>query len=164
MPVKLTFKPAPTRAAGFSLVELLVSVAILSVLALGALPLAELTVQRAKEGELRASLRDIRSAIDAYKRAADEGRVPKPADASGYPPSLDVLVQGVVDAKDPGKKRLYFLRRLPRDPLVDTERALDWGLRSYASAPDAPQPGRDVFDVYSQSAATGLNGVPYRAW
>lgn len=146
--------------------ELLVTVAILSVLALGALPLAELTVQRTKESELRAALRDIRSAIDAYKRAADAGRVARPADTSGYPPSLDVLVQGVTDAKDPGKKRLYFLRRLPRDPMHGQggDSVPDWGLRSYASPPDEPQAGRDVFDVYSRSAAVGLNGVAYRNW
>ena len=155
-----------SRPTGFSLVELLVTVAILSVLALGALPLAELTVQRTKESELRAALRDIRSAIDAYKRAADAGRVARPADTSGYPPSLDVLVQGVTDAKDLGKKRLYFLRRLPRDPMHGQggESVPDWGLRSYASPSDEPQAGRDVFDVYSRSAAVGLNGVPYRNW
>ena len=155
-----------SRPTGLSLVELLVTVAILSVLALGALPLAELTVQRTKESELRAALRDIRSAIDAYKRAADAGRVARPADTSGYPPSLDVLVQGVTDAKDLGKKRLYFLRRLPRDPMHGQggDSVPDWGLRSYASPPDEPQAGRDVFDVYSRSAAVGLNGVPYRNW
>ncbi len=151
------------RTRGFSLVELLVTVAILSVLALGALPLAELTVQRAKESELRSALRDLRSAIDAYKRAADEGRVAKAVDSSGYPPSLDDLVQGVVDAKDPAKRRIYFLRRLPRDPLGD-DSAPGWGLRSYASAADSPQAGRDVYDIYSRSSAVGLNGVPYRAW
>ncbi len=150
-------------ARGFSLVELLVTVAILSVLAMGALPLAELTVQRARESELRLALRDIRTAIDSYKRAADEGRVAKAADSSGYPPSLELLVQGVVDDKDPGKRRIYFLRRLPSDPLAD-ERTTGWGLRSYASAADEPQAGRDVFDVFSLSAAVGLNGVPYRAW
>lgn len=154
-------------AAGFTIIEMVVTVAIIGLLASVALPLAELTVQRGKEQELRRSLREIRTAIDEYKKAADEGRVAKAADASGYPPSLEVLVQGVPAAKDPAKRPIYFLRRLPRDPLHEgsADAAADtWGVRSYDSPPDAPRAGKDVFDVYSRSTATGINGVPYRDW
>ena len=152
---------------GFTIIEMVVTVAIIGLLASVALPLAELTVQRGKEQELRRSLREIRMAIDEYKKAADEGRVAKAADASGYPPSLEVLVQGVPAAKDPAKRPIYFLRRLPRDPLHEgnSDAAADtWGVRSYDSPPDAPREGKDVFDVYSRAAGTGINGVPYREW
>jgi general secretion pathway protein G len=158
----------PARAAaGFTIIEMVITVAIIGLLASVALPLAELTVQRAKEQELRRSLREIRTAIDAYKHATEQGRVAKAADATGYPPNLDVLASGVPDAKDPGKRPIYFLRRLPRDPFHagGEDRAADtWGLRSYDSPPDNPQSGKDVFDVYSRSSATGINGVPYREW
>ena len=109
----------------------------------------------------------IREAIDAYKRAVDEGRIARSADGSGYPPSLDVLVDGASDAQSPTPKRIYFLRKLPRDPFYDRPGAAaaeTWGLRAYASPPDAPFAGEDVFDVYSLSARSGLNGVAYRAW
>jgi len=145
---------------GFTLIELLITVAILGLLASVALPLAEVTVQRGKEQELRRSLRELRDAIDAYKRAADEGAIDKPAGKSGYPPSLAVLVEGAVDRRDPKGARIHFLRRVPLDPVG----AEPWALRSYASPADAPRDGEDVFDVYSKSAATGLNGVPYREW
>lgn len=155
------------RARGFTLIELLVTLAILGLLATAAMPLAELAVRRTKEGELRQALREIRGAIDAYKKANDEGVVARAADASGYPPTLDVLVNGVPAARDPGKRPIYFLRRMPRDPFYDgppAEAAQTWGLRSYASPPNEPQAGRDVFDVYSTSTSTGINGVPYREW
>lgn len=155
------------RAAGFTLIELVATVAILGVLALGAVPLAEITVQRHKEQALRSALRQIRSAIDDYKRATDEGRVAKPAGSSGYPPDLAALVEGVVDAKDPGQRKIYFMRRLPREPLgahADSPAAATWGLRSYDSPPDLPQAGKDVFDVYCRCEGKGLNGVPYRDW
>lgn len=156
------------RGRGFTFIELVITLAILSVLALVALPFAELTAKRAKEQELRTSLRQIRTAIDDYKKAVDDGRVPRKVDESGYPPSLDVLVEGVVDPKDPaGKQRFYFLRRLPRDPMADDPAlpaARTWGLRSYESPHDTPRPGKDVYDVYSTSDAVGLNGVPYRQW
>jgi general secretion pathway protein G len=152
---------------GFTLIELLVTVAILGLLASAALPLAELGVRRSKEQDLRHALREIRTGLDAYKKASDEGRVARAADATGYPPTLEALVEGVPAARDPGKRSIYFLRRLPRDPFYSgtaTEPAQTWGLRSYASSPSDPQPGRDVFDVYSTSGQTGINGVPYKAW
>ncbi len=145
---------------GFTLIELLITVAILGLLASVALPLAELTVQRSKEQELRHALRDIREAIDAYKRAADEGAIEKGADKSGYPPTLAVLAEGAVDKRDPRGARIYFLRRIPVDPVSGEA----WGIRSYASPADAPQSGDDVFDVHSKSTQAGLNGVPYKEW
>ena len=157
----------PRRSGGFSLIELMVTLAILALLASMAVPFAQLVQQRHKETELREALRQIRTALDAYKQSVKEGHVDSPADGSGYPPDLDVLWQGVPDKTKPDASRLYFLRRLPRDPFYpDTAAppAATWGLRSYDSPPDAPAPGRDVFDVYSLSPATGLNGVPYREW
>ena len=154
-------------ARGFTLIELLIVVAIVAILATGLLPLAELAHQRSKEQELHAALRDIRTAIDAYKQAVDEGRVARKADESGYPPSLEVLAGGVADEKDPGKSKIYFLRRVPRDPFFvdgDTPAHKTWGLRSYDSPPDEPKEGQDVFDVYSLSEKKGLNGVAYKKW
>jgi general secretion pathway protein G len=145
---------------GFTLIELLITVTILALLASVALPLAEVAVQRTKESELRQTLRDIREAIDAYKRAADDGTLERAADASGYPPSLAALAEGVADKRKTDGAKLYFLRRVPRDPMSGE----DWGLRSYASSASEPQPGKDVFDVYSKSPDTGLNGTPYREW
>jgi general secretion pathway protein G len=145
---------------GFTLIELLITVAILGLLASVALPLAEVTVQRGKEQDLRRSLREIREAIDAYKRATEEGVIAKPADKSGYPPSLAVLAEGVVDQRTPKGARIYFLRRIPADPVSGEP----WGLRNYASPADAPQSGDDVFDVHSKSTQVGLNGIAYREW
>ena len=154
------------KVPGFTLIELLVVIAIMSVLASIGLPLAELSQQRTKEEELRRSLREIRSAIDAYKRLVDVGSIQRAADGSGYPPSLNVLVEGVVDARSAQGTKLYLLRRLPRDPFAaaTTSAAESWNVRSYASPPDNPQPGKDVFDVYSTAMGTGLNGVAYREW
>lgn len=155
------------RAAGFTLIELMISLALLALLATVAWPLAQLNARRDKEQELRHALRSIRNALDAYKLAGDEGRIVRKVDESGYPPSLDSLEQGVADAKDPEGKKIYFLRRVPRDPFHPDPQlpaTQTWALRSYASAPDDPQPGEDVYDVHSSSADTGLNGVPYRAW
>ena len=157
----------PRRSSGFSLIELMVTLAILALLASMAVPFAQLVQQRHKETELREALRQIRTALDAYKQGVKDGQVDSPADGSGYPPDLDVLWQGVPDKTKPDASKLYFLRRLPRDPFYpDTAAppAETWGQRSYASPPDATVRGRDVFDVYSLSPATGLNGVPYREW
>lgn len=148
------------RLAGFTLVELLITVTIVALLASVALPLAEVAATRAKEQDLRRGLRELRGAIDAYKRAADEGVIERPADASGYPPSLAALTEGVPDKRKPDAPKVYFLRKVPADPFVPE----GWGLRSYASPHDAPQPGKDVFDVYSLAPGTGLNGIPYRQW
>lgn len=157
----------PLRCAGFTLIELLITVAILALLATGAMTFADLAVKRSQEQELRVVLRQIREAIDAYKAAADAHRVRRAADESGYPPSLAALTEGVPDISDPKKERqLYFLRRLPRDPLADPAEPAEatWGLRSHDSDPDDPQPGRDVFDVHSLSPGIGLGGRPYREW
>jgi general secretion pathway protein G len=155
------------RAAGFTLVELVVTVAIVAVLASIGMPLAELAIKRQREQELRAALREVRAAIDAYKLAADQGKIAKSAEQSGYPASLDLLVRGVEDTSSKTRERIYFLRRLPRDPTFPdaaVPAANTWGKRSYASPPDAPREGEDVYDIYSLSPGAGLNGVEYRYW
>jgi general secretion pathway protein G len=155
------------RSSGFTLIELLITLAVLALLATVAAPLAQVTYQRAKERELRQALREIRSAIDAYKLASDQGRIRKEAGATGYPPDLDRLVEGEDDQTDPKKRKILFLRRVPPDPMSDEPAAKPsstWGLRSYASEANNPQPGDDVYDIHSKSAGLGLNGVAYTAW
>lgn len=152
---------------GFTLIELVITVAIIAILASVAMPLNELVVQRSKEQDLRRALRDIREAIDAYKQASDEGRIEKRVGESGYPRKLEELVAGVEDQKSPKKDRIYFLRRVPRDPFAadaSLAAAATWGKRSYASPPDDPKEGEDVFDVYSLAPGLGINGRPYREW
>jgi len=151
---------------GFTLIELVITVAIIAVLASVALPLNELTVQRAKEQDLRRALRDIRVGLDAYKQASDDLRIVKPG-PSGYPKRLEDLVEGVEDLNSPKKAKIYFLRRIPRDPFATDENlgpAETWGKRAYASPPDDPKDGDDVFDVYTLAPGKGLNGRPYREW
>jgi general secretion pathway protein G len=151
---------------GFTLVELVITLALIGLLAAIAAPLAETAMRRSREQDLKAALLEIRSAIDAHKDAADGGRIAKPAGESGYPASLDVLVNGVVDRQAAGGAKVYFLRRIPRDPFADPALppAQGWGLRSSDSPPDAPRAGKDVFDVRSLSAGQGLDGSFYREW
>ena len=152
---------------GFTLIELIVTLVIVGLLASAATPVIELTVRRNREQDLRSALREIRTAIDAYKLATDQGRVQRATLQSGYPPTLSALVEGVPDARSPDKRVIYFLRRLPPDPNfpdANAKPADTWGKRSYASPPERPEEGEDVFDVYSLSDKTGLNGRPYRGW
>lgn len=153
---------------GFTLIELIMTVAIIGVLAMLTMPMVELSMQHSKEQELRLALREIRDALDAYKQAVVEGHIPRSLGKSDYPETLQVLVEGVPDAKSPNREnKMYFLRRIPRDPMArDASRSNDetWGKRSYTSDAEDPQEGTDVFDVYSRSDGTGMNGIPYKKW
>ena len=154
---------------GFTFIELIVTVAILAILAAVIIPISELTVKRDKELELRRTLRTIRGAIDAYKEAWDDGHMIKKAGESGYPPTLMVLVEGVEDAKSKeGGVVLKFLRRIPRDPMADKADYISneetWGLRSYKSSHEDPAEGDDVFDVYSLSDGKAIDGTLYEDW
>lgn len=151
---------------GFTIVELLVTIVIVGILASAVFPMAELARQRAREQDLRSALKELRTAIDAYKQASDEGRITRKQGESGYPHSLEELLEGVVDAKNPGGARQRFLRRIPLDPLVEpgATPAGAWGKRSYVSSHEDPREGADVYDVYSRAPGVGLNGIPYREW
>jgi general secretion pathway protein G len=150
---------------GFTFIELMITLSILATLAMVAAPMAQVALQREKEHQLRAALIEIREAIDAYKRAADNGRIKLSMGDSGYPKKLEELVAGVPDQRSPRKQNMYFLRRIPRDPFAPADvNGAGWALRSYASPPDNPSEGEDVFDVSSRSAVMGLNGIPLKQW
>ncbi|MBI5560687.1 MAG: type II secretion system protein [Deltaproteobacteria bacterium] len=152
---------------GITLIELLVTITILAVLAAIVVPLSQMSVKRQKEMELRRDLRVIRTAIDDYKKAWDEGRIKRNIGDTGYPPNLSVLVDGVEDATSTEHKKIRFLRRLPRDPMTADENLSPeetWGMRSYSSPPDDPSEGSDVFDVYAKSSESAIDGTPYKSW
>jgi type II secretion system protein G len=152
---------------GFTLIELLVTLAILALLGALVAPAAQVTVQRRHEQELRRALQEIRQGIDAYKKAHDDGRIPKAAGATGYPPTLDILVEGVADQRNPRHAKIFFMRRLPRDPFnndANLSASQTWGKRSYASEAADPKEGDDVYDVLTTSSGVGLNGIAYRQW
>jgi general secretion pathway protein G len=147
--------------AGHTLVELIATVSIISILAMGVLPLARISVKRQKEGELRHSLREMRDAIDRYKDAADRGFIEVKLGTDGYPPDLETLVKGVKQLNTTDKK-LRFLRRVPIDPMTGKT---EWGLRSSQDSPDSTSfGGQNVYDVYSKSGGTGLDGSKYSDW
>jgi general secretion pathway protein G len=173
---------------GFTLIELVVTLALVGLMAMVSVPLYEVTAVRMKEAELRTALRQIRTALDAYKDAADTGKIQKDPSDSGYPPSLKVLVEGVDAAQtaqtaglassttsltstngnaSSGPTRLMFLRQVPRDPFTPDPSVPpeeQWDTRSYGSPPSDPQPGKDVYDVMSKSTTVGSNGVAYKDW
>ena len=150
---------------GYSFIELLVVIGILFVLASAAMPLAQVASQRQRETELRRSLRELRPAFDKFKDAVDIGQIPTTEltpTSEGYPPDLETLVDGVTPANDASGRKLKFLRRIPIDPLTNST---DWGMRSYQDKPDATSwGGQNVFDVYTTSKGTALDGTKYRDW
>ncbi len=152
-------------ASGYTFIELMVVATILLILASAAMPLARVTMQREKEVELRRALREIRTAIDKYKDAVDAGIIggtDVKLGSEGYPPDLDTLVEGVTPMNDATGRKLKFLRRIPTDPVT---KSTEWGLRSYQDKPDSTSwGGQNVFDVYSKSDATALDGTKYKDW
>lgn len=149
---------ARASEAGLTLIELIITVAILSILAAIALPIARFTVRREKERELRRDLWEMRDAIDKYKDAADRGGIQIKADTLGYPPDLQTLVDGV----DVQQKKVRFLRRIPVDPMTGNN---DWGLRANQDDPDSDSwGGQNVFDVHTKSQGTALDGTKYSTW
>jgi general secretion pathway protein G len=150
---------------GYTFIEVMVVTAILLILASAVMPLAQVTSQRQREAELRRELREMRTAVDKFKDAVDQGLIPmtelKPAN-EGYPPDLETLVDGVSAAGDASGRKLKFLRRIPVDPMTNSK---EWGLRSYQDTPTSTSwGGQNVFDVYSKSEAKALDGTRYRDW
>ncbi|HEX5108014.1 MAG TPA: type II secretion system protein [Vicinamibacterales bacterium] len=159
-------RPQADRADGYTFVELLVVATILLVLASVVMPLAETMSKRVHEAELRTALREIRTAIDRFKDAVDAGAIASTElepNSEGYPPDLETLVEGVPAANDASGRKLRFgLRRVPTDPMTNST---EWGLRSYQDKPDATSwGGQNVFDVYTKSKGTALNGTKYSDW
>ena len=167
---------AGTRSAlparqGFTLIEMIVTLTVLAILAAAAMPIAKTAIQRDKELELRRALREIREALDAYKKLADEKKIEVEEDSEGYPPDLETLVKGVEvqESQEGGeeggkasKKTIRFLRRIPKDPMTGT---LEWGLRSYQDDPDSDTWGEEnVYDIHTKSGAKALDGSKYRDW
>jgi general secretion pathway protein G len=156
------------RAHGFTLVEMIITLSLLAVLALSALPLGKMAVKRENEIELQRALRLVREAIDAYKKLADEKKFDVDEDTEGYPPTLEALVKGVevqdknATDKAARKRIVKFLRRIPKDPMTNS---FDWGLRSYQDDPDSDVWGEEnVYDVYTKSQALALDGTRYKDW
>ena len=162
-------RPARVRGAaeskGFTFIELLVVTTILLILASAVMPLAKVTVQREREAELRRALREMRTSIDKYKDAVDNGLISSldvKLGSEGYPPDLDTLVEGVTVANDASGRKLKFLRRIPMDPITHST---EWGMRAYGDKPDSTSwGGGNVYDVYSKSEGTSLDGTKYRDW
>lgn len=151
------------RQRGYTLIELLMVLAVMAVLASMAMPFVEMTAQRERERELKRALWEIRDAIDGWNKACLVGAIQVPAGALPYPPTLVALASAQPDRRpDQRGKVLRFLRSVPRDPFADAALPAEetWGLRGYKSEADAPQPGPEVYDVYSRSRGMGLNGVP----
>lgn len=149
------------REAGFTIAELVIVAAILSILAAAVIPLAHTTRKRTKETELRTALREMRYAIDEYKRYSDAGLLPVDLGTDGYPSDLETLVEGV-DIVGQVDKKARFLRRIPVDPMTGEA---EWGLRSYQDDPESGSwGGENVYDVHSLSQGVGLNGIPYEEW
>jgi general secretion pathway protein G len=150
---------------GFTFIELLVVTTIVLILAAAIQPLARVTIQRTREAELRRVLREMRTAIDKFKDAADAGLIPTTelkANSEGYPPDLETLVEGVSVANDATGRKLKFLRRIPVDPITGEN---EWGMRSYQDKPDTTTwSGQNVYDVFTKSQGTGLDGTKYRDW
>ncbi len=150
-----------SRASGYTLAELVMVCALLLILAMVAMPVTKYTARRLKEAELRQALRNMRDAIDEYKRYSDSGLIPIDLGTDGYPKELEVLVEGI-EVVGQVDKKVKFLRRIPIDPMTGST---DWGLRSYQDDWDSSSwGGEDVYDVYSLSGGVGLNGVAYRLW
>ena len=150
---------------GFTFIELLVVTTILLILASAVMPLAKVTIQRQREAELRRALREVRTAIDKYKDSVDNGLIGSidvKAGSEGYPPDLDTLVEGVGVANDATGRKLKFLRRVPVDPISGSS---EWGMRAYSDKPDSTSwGGSNVYDIYSKSGGTALDGTKYKDW
>jgi general secretion pathway protein G len=159
------FSRRAADSRGYSFIELLVVTTIVLILASAVQPLAKVAITRQKEAELRRALREMRTAVDKFKDAADAQMIPPTelkVGSEGYPPSLELLVEGVSVANDATGRKLKFLRRIPIDPMTGSA---EWGLRSYQDKADSTTwGGQNVYDVYSQSGGTGLDGTKYRDW